>query len=87
LSISTIRKWEKVPETDKYIALWVQYIVLVCMVLLRIHYNVTNTDGLLSEQQKDYRNLPHIHQDISTIHNGLDYLLGFTPTDRHEIGM
>jgi hypothetical protein len=39
LCISTIRKWEKVPETDKYIALWVQ---LVCMVMLQILY-VTNT--------------------------------------------
>ena len=44
LSISTIHKCEKVPETDKYIALRVQYVVLVCIVLLLIHCNTTNTE-------------------------------------------
>jgi hypothetical protein len=31
---TVLSKWEKVQETDKYIALWV---VLVCMVMLGIH--------------------------------------------------
>ncbi len=39
---SSGNKQDLVQETDKYIALWVQ---LVCMVMLRIHWNVTNTKG------------------------------------------
>ena len=28
---TVLGKWEKAQQTDKYIALWVQYIVLVCI--------------------------------------------------------
>ena len=37
---TVLGKWKETQEIDKYIALGVQ---LVCMVMLRIHWNVTNT--------------------------------------------